>query len=75
MVVNAWAESNYDWLGIDKALGFWKSDNNCYSVEVKHCNNWGPIFVATGAAFGLKNFEGQAVEEETIIYTLGDEAC
>ena len=28
MITNVYATSNYDWLRIDKALGFRKSDNN-----------------------------------------------
>ena len=47
MVANVCAKSNYDWLRIDKALGFQKSDNNKKYKNRKSRNNvpsnFGPI--------------------------------
>jgi len=36
MVTNVWVKSNYDWLRIDKALGFRKADNNKNKNKLKH---------------------------------------
>jgi len=47
VITNVWAKSNYeyDWLHINKALGFWKFDNNKKHKNKRSENNvysdWG----------------------------------
>ena len=48
MVTNVCVKSNGDRLHIDKALGFWKSDNNNKKHKNKKsknnvCSDWGPL--------------------------------
>jgi len=44
-VINVYAKFSYDRLRIDKALGFWKSDNNKNKSKNNVRSNLGPLRV------------------------------
>jgi len=54
MVTNVCVKSNYDQLRIDKALGFWKSDNN--NKNNKQKKKLKTTFVAIGDLFRVHKF-------------------